>query len=284
MTLDEFKASDIQSDPHCLLLGHPVEHSLSPRMHGTAARYYDLSLNYHAVDVSPSDLNTLPPLFNASTFVGANVTIPYKQQIMEFVDRTSPAARQIGAVNTLYLEDNILWGCNTDAYGFSVPLEPYRDFLVGETAVVFGTGGAARAVVHALGEMGMEEIILISRHPGRKQQSAWPERVKFAGYSNWSAYGNQAQLIVNTTPLGMDPNVNQSPVRESEKQVLAEKICYDLVYRPRNTQFLQLASQVDATVIGGLDMLIHQGSRSFEYWTGKSFPIDHIKKSLNDVL
>ncbi len=285
MNLDEFKRSEAADTPHCLLIGHPVSHSLSPVMHNTASRYHGLTLRYHALDVEQQDLASLPPVFNGKKFNGANVTIPYKQQIGSFVDHIGEAADEIGAVNTIYKKaDGRLWGENTDAYGFSVALEEFRDDLNAERAIIFGTGGASRAVVYALGKLGMQELVMVSRRPGRFDGNEWPFPVKLVDYNSWSAYGEEAVLIVNTTPLGMTPEVQSSPVREGEKMVLEGTICYDIVYKPRMTRFLQLADEVDARLIGGLDMLIHQGSKSFEYWTGYTFPVEEIKKKLEDVL
>ncbi len=284
LTLKEFKSSELVNNPYCLLIGHPVEHSLSPHMHNAAAEYYDLDLKYLAVDVPMNDLSSLPPVFNKDPFVGANVTIPHKQHMASMVDEIDEAAEKIGAVNTIYRDNDRLWGGNTDAYGFAVPLEPYRDLLDGERAIIFGTGGASKAVVFALDKLGMQEIVLVSRNPGRRTKDEWPAPVKVVGYANWSAYGNEAMLIVNTTPLGMEPKVNKSPIREGEKGLLQDKICYDIVYKPRQTLFLNRAEEAGATVIGGLEMLIQQGSRSFEHWTGRPFPIDVIKKKLEDVI
>lgn len=219
---------------------------------------------------------------NDSNFLGANITIPYKTQLMEFADRLDEAAEEIGAINTIVKENNQLIGRNTDAYGFRSQLEPYEDELAGERAIIFGTGGASKAVVFALRKLGMDELIMVSRRPGQMGLIyRETDGLRVVGYEAWTAYAKDALLIVNTTPLGMEPNEKASPVRSSEIEWLEDRICYDLVYKPRKTRFLRDAEQAGGIPIGGLEMLIQQGSRSFEYWTGKTFPIDRIKKELD---
>ena len=280
--LNDFLHSDRPEHPFSLLFGHPVDHSLSPLMHNTAAEYYHLDLHYTAVDVNPRELERLPALLNHENFRGANITIPYKTSLLEMMDELDESSRAIGAINTIERCDGRLIGHNTDAWGFAEPLVPYAAELEGERAVVFGTGGAARAVVFALTQMGLQEIVLVSRHPGRFQPDAWGDNVILAGYEAWTAYADDSMILVNTTPLGMGAKGGRSPVRNEEKQYLAGRICYDLIYRPAETVFLQFANLAGGIPIGGLDMLIYQGSRSFEYWTGHTFPFDLVKKRISD--
>jgi len=284
MTLDSFLQSDKSKKPHLLLLGHPVGHSLSPLMHQTAAAHYGMDLTYTAVDVKPGDLSSLAGLFNRETFKGANVTIPYKTQLFEFVDELDEAAREIGAINNIVPQAGRLWGYNTDAAGFLKQLEEFEEQLEGGRAIIFGTGGAARAVVHALRSLQLEELVLISRRPGRAEPWLQGDDIRLAGYGEWTAWAEEAMLIVNTTPLGMEPDVDSCPIREDEKEWLADRICYDIVYKPQRTKFLQLAEEAGGETLGGLDMLINQGSRSFELWTGKPFPIDKVKQAIYDKL
>ncbi len=140
---------------------------------------------------------------------------------------------------------------------------------------------AERHVVVALQKIGVEEIYLISRTPGRINFYENFENVQIHSYNEWTSLSEEALLIVNATPLGMYPKVDQSPVRDTEQQFLAETICYDIVYNPLKTKFLSQAEETGAKTIGGLDMLIEQGSRSFELWTGKPFPVEIIKDKLH---
>ncbi len=280
LTLSQFVRSSKSNRPHYLLLGHPVEHSCSPIMHNTALQHYDIEAEYHAINVKNSELTDLASFLNKDPFLGANVTIPYKRSIADYMDRINASAQQIGAINTIVKNEYQIEGYNTDYAGFMEPLQSYGFELEGASAIVFGTGGAARAIVYGLTEMGVEEIFLVSRSPNRITSYRDHRRVQIVSYENWTSFAEDALLIVNATPLGMHPNVDSSPVRDQEKSYLEGKICYDIVYNPVETQFLKQATEAEAQTIDGLEMLIQQGSKSFELWTGHSFPINVVRDTL----
>lgn len=284
MNLTTFLNSPKAENPHYLLFGHPVGHSWSPLMHNTALEYYGLEARYHAIDLQSQELSQLASFLNRDTFLGANITVPYKQLIGDYLDRTDRSAQEIGAINTIVKSDYRLTGYNTDLHGFLSPLRDFEDEIAGFDAIVFGTGGASRAIIAGLIELGVHEIYLVSRNPDRISSFMDMEQVHVISYHEWPSRGEDAYLIINATPLGMHPKVNQSPVRESEKQFLADRICYDIVYNPLQTTFLQQAQSVGAQTIGGLEMLIQQGSRSFELWTCKQFPIEIIRKKLYESI
>ena len=284
MNLHDYFQSAEADRPHLLLLGDPVSHSLSPLMHNTAAAHHELDLKYHAVKLEVHELGLLNTHMYREQFRGANVTIPYKEVLADHVDKLDEEAEEIGAVNTIAKEKGQLIGYNTDSYGFRIPLKDLEDRLVSGRAIVFGTGGASRAVVHALDRIGLSEIILISRTPGNQTGYDQYDQVRIEGYDAWSVFAEEASIIVNSTPLGMEGRVDSSPVRESERDHLAGKICYDLVYNPMKTKFLRWAEEAGAEIVGGLDMLIYQGSRSFEIWTGNSFPVEIIRNHLHEYL
>lgn len=123
---------------------------------------------------------------------------------------------------------------------------------------------------------------MVSRDPSSSKYFSDLENTRTTGYESWASYADEAVLVVNATPLGMEPEENTSPIRESEKKFLSNKICYDIVYKPLKTRFLSMAEDVGARTIGGLDMLIHQGSKSFELWTGKSFPIPEVRQAIHE--
>ncbi|MGK7391432.1 MAG: shikimate dehydrogenase [Candidatus Cyclobacteriaceae bacterium M2_1C_046] len=284
MNLTEFKKSKHSSKPHFLLFGNPVYHSLSPLMHNTAARYYDLEAEYHAIELKQSELSSLAAHLNKESFRGANITIPYKQLLIDFMDRLDSTASDIGAVNTIVRENSSMVGYNTDSHGFSVPLQPYSKELEDNKAIIFGTGGATRAIIHALKGFNIREIILISRNPEQRKEFDSIDQVSLAGYENWMAYADDASLVVNATPLGMSPKSDKAPIRNDEGEALSDKICYDIVYNPVKTKFLALAEEAGARTIGGLEMLIHQGSKSFELWTGRPFPIEEVRNKLYEAI
>ncbi|MFU8811337.1 MAG: shikimate dehydrogenase [Balneolaceae bacterium] len=268
---------------HLLVVGHPIAHSLSPAMHSAAIAHHGLPLAYHALDLHPAQIASFLPLLNRDGLKGCNITIPHKQTMAEVVDELDDVAAELGVINTIVKDETTgkLVGYNTDVAGFLAPLRDLADELAGERAIVFGTGGAARAVVAGLRQLGAEHIVLVSRQP---QTVILHEKsdlhVDIVDYSQWAAYADECALIVNTTPLGMAPNTDQSPVETREAHVLEDKIVYDLVYNPLETSLLRLAREHDAVPISGLEMLIHQGSRSFELWTGHSFPVNKVRSTL----
>ncbi|MGK7368988.1 MAG: shikimate dehydrogenase [Candidatus Halalkalibacterium sp. M3_1C_030] len=284
MNLTEFRKSNLSDSPHFLLFGNPVSHSLSPLMHNTAAAYYGIETEYHAIRLEQTELTILAAHLNEDLFKGANITIPYKQLLMDYMDRLDDTASEIGAINTIVREQYSPVGYNTDSYGFAVPLEAYEDELYESRVIVFGTGGATRAIVHALKAMGVSEIVLISRNPAGITEYQEDDAIRVEGYDSWTAFTDETSLIVNATPIGMSPKTGEAPIREEEKEVLSGKICYDIVYNPVKTRFLAMAEEAGARTIGGLEMLMHQGSRSFELWTGKPFPIDEVRKKLHEAI
>lgn len=276
-TFKNLPASDRQ---HYMVIGSPVSHSLSPLMHNSALKYYGYKAAYYAIDLKENELSEFVPWMNRDSFRGCNITIPYKRAVMEMVDQIDPTAKEIGAINTIVKKNSKLVGFNTDSIGFKKPLQNYTDTIDGGMALIFGTGGASNAVVQALRQLNCEEIILISRHPVAKPAAEIFEDCRVAGYDQWIAYAEEASLIVNATPLGMDPDIDSSPVREGEEMYLSNSLCYDLVYKPRVTKFLRQAESVGTKTIGGLEMLIHQGSESFRLWTGQPFPISFVKRQI----
>lgn len=276
-TFEEFKQSVLAQKPHYMVVGHPISHSLSPVMHQAALDFYKMKAGYIAIDLYPGQLPEFITWCSHDHFLGCNITIPYKQQLLAVPDDLHPDAEQIGAINTLAIDEFKLVGHNTDIYGFLQPLKRYTKRLEQGRAIVFGTGGASKAVVYALKKTGIGEIILVSRKPERARNST-PETV--VGYSQWQEYADETALFVNATPIGMSETKGQLFINEEDIKRMEGKICYDLIYNPLQTQFLKLAKELGAITINGLEMLIHQGSKSFEIWTGKPFPIDQVTQKL----
>jgi shikimate dehydrogenase len=276
----EFINKEKSSKPHFMVVGHPIGHSLSPFMHSIALKTHEINADYLAIDLDPADVGSFISWINRDAFLGSNVTIPYKSQFLEVVDHLDQTAADIGALNTIVKNDNAVTGYNTDVYGFLQPLQKFSDYLNGETVIVFGTGGASKAVIYALKSIGVGQIVVVSRDPGLKNI----DDVVMCDYSNWQAYAGESVMIVNTTPLGMYPKTDRSPVGSQDAHLLEGKICYDLVYNPLETSFLKLAKQFNAETIGGLDMFIFQGAKAFELWTGKSFPIKEISDALTQKM
>lgn len=280
MTFSEFLESDLSQQPHYLLIGNPVSHSVSPLMHNTALEYYGIEAKYQAVSVSLKAVSSAVAHFNSKNFLGANITIPHKETFLDAVDELTETAREIGAINTLIKKDGKLIGDNTDAYGFMQPIEESGLDLDPDRAIIFGVGGATKAIVYALQEYGFQEICMVSRNPDRLEPQ---DGVIACSYDSWQEYADEATLMVNATPLGMTPNIEASPVKDEETELLIGKLCYDIVYNPRETKFLRQGNTVQAELLGGLEMLIHQGAKSFKLWTGKEFPVALVKMKLDEL-
>ena len=285
-TFNEFKSSKLSGSPHYLVVGQPIAHSMSPLMHNISLQHYSIDAEYVAVELSPQSFSDFVAWINNENFLGCNITIPFKKEFIGIPDQLSPEVMAVGAMNTISKNDigTTVTGSNTDIYGFKVPLDDYEDMMDYGRAIVFGTGGASLAVQYALMELGYEEIILVSRSPRETTSLQNSVYTRVVDYSQWQSFADEAELFVNTTPLGMGKMITESPVDEHDTELLEGKICYDLVYNPLETTFLSIAETAGAETIGGLDMLIHQGSRSFDIWTGKTFPVEKVKSELINYL
>lgn len=279
ISFGDFKKSSNSLEPHYLVVGHPLGHTLSPLMHNAALTHHRINATYTAVDLRPDELSGLIGWMNNQNFQGCNITIPYKEQVFKVVDHFDDSVRGIQAINTISKSKtgDKLIGSNTDIYGFYQPLKEFKDFIDGTRAIVFGTGGASKAVIVALEDFGVEEVVLVSRNPALIQKPNSDLRYHIVGYNQWQAFADETSIFVNTTPLGMGKFKDKSVIEERDISLVQNKLCYDLIYNPEKTLFLKNAEKAGAKTINGLDMLIHQGSRSFEIWTGKQFPFAEIK-------
>ncbi len=250
--------------PFCLLLGDPVAHSLSPRLHNEAFRLAGMEWTYHAVQVAGHELERLPELFALSGFRGANVTVPHKQAVMPYLGRIDALAAEIGAVNTLVPQDGGVTGHNTDLGGFLDPLSALESRLRGAHALIFGSGGAHKAVRTALHQLQLGSVRVVSRTPD-------PEDALQIGYADVPHSGD-ITLFVNATPLGLPHLTGRSPLDGLDFAIGPQHIGYDLLYKPRVTPFLERFVTQGATAIGGMEMFIGQARRSFELWTGVPMP------------
>lgn len=255
------------------LIGYPLEHSLSPKIHTAALKACGLDGDYSLFPIEPDDQQGLKDLLSrvrAGEITGLNVTIPHKQNVIEFMDKLTPTANAIGAVNTIYLKNEKLIGDNTDALGFLKDLQRfigYREMETGKSVLVFGAGGSARAVVYALLNDGWDVTIA-----ARRVEQAQGLATSFTNYhlriTSFTDFQlSTFNLIVNTTPLGMSPKINQSPMPEN-LSLPQHIVIYDLVYNPRETKLVRDARSHGLQATTGLGMLIEQAAPAFEIWTG----------------
>ena len=275
-----------------LLLGYPLGHSLSPLIHNTAFELLDLNLRYICAPVKPELLPAAIEGLRALNILGCNVTIPHKTGVFKGVDTCSQDARFIGAVNTVVCQQKeekvSLFGDNTDIEGFLFPLRPYSDQLSGrKKMVILGNGGAARAVAYALLKtFSPSRLTVVGRNVEKVNalihsiEALDPGEVLEASPFE-KAYDpmKEATLVVNATPVGMNPNQEETPWPQSDTFSKGQ-IVYDLIYNPLETRLLKEAKNRGATIIGGLEMLIQQAAASFQLWTGLNMPVNQVKDKL----
>ena len=281
-TLDELRQSLYTEKPHYLVVGHPISHSLSPVMHQAALKHYGMEADYVALDLSPQFIGSFAAWCNKPSFLGCNITIPFKEMLLPIVDQMDTDSESVGVINTIAKTDGYLKGFNTDVYGFIKPLENRLEYIEEQRVIVFGTGGASKAVQTALIQSGVEEIIFVSRNPIQKQVKSSAVHTETVDYNQWQSYAEESTAFINTTPVGMLPDGDNVLINQADGKLLSEKLCYDLIYNPAKTPFLLLAERNNAISLNGLEMLIQQGSRSFEIWTGKPFPLEKIRTVLKD--
>ncbi|MBE9125413.1 MULTISPECIES: shikimate dehydrogenase [unclassified Coleofasciculus] len=270
------------------VIGHPVEHSLSPIMHNSAIAQLGVDYVYLPLPVKPEDLNVAIAGFAAIGLQGFNLTIPHKQGIIPLLSEVSDIARLVGAVNTVWRTDSGWSGTNTDVEGFITPLKADEQDWSQTQIVILGYGGAARAVVVGCMQLGCTQIHVVGRNREKLSQfqQSWANTSLSASINvyNWEQLPQvlpQADLLVNTTPVGMYPHIEQSPVDAVTMQGLREgAIAYDLIYTPNPTQFLKQAKQQGAITIDGLEMLVQQGAAALKIWLGQMPPVDTMRRSL----
>ena len=259
------------------LIGYPLGHSLSPKIHGAALKACGLNGNYSLFPIAPDDKPGLKDFLGrirSGEITGLNVTIPHKQNMIEYMDELTPTAQAIGAVNTIYMHENKLIGENTDAPGFLSDLKRVwnSSFINHHSALILGAGGSARAVVYALLNDGWS-VTLAARRIEQAQQLSQSFGKYDLRLSNFDFQPSTFDLIVNTTPLGMTPNIETSPL---PKDAIFSKhtFIYDLVYNPRETKLVRDARAQGLSATIGLGMLIEQAALAFEKWTGHTPPRD----------
>ncbi len=271
------------------VIGDPIAHSFSPDMHNAAIDALGIDFCYVAFHVLPEGVGAAIQGLRGLNIRGLNVTLPHKLAVMSHLDRISEEALAVGAVNTISHEEDELVGYNTDVYGVLTALRRAAGLQsLPSHCVVLGAGGAARAVVYALGTC--SEVLglsILNRTPARAEALA-RDMEKITGKPiSAGAMDADAQvrtfadagLVVNTTSLGMYPNVESSPLLD-ERAVHSDLILYDTVFNPLETRLMAQFREAGAPAYGGLDMLVYQGARSFHIWTGIEPPTDVMKQAI----
>jgi len=243
------------------LIGHPLLHSRSPKLHLEMGKLLDRKLSYELLDApDQSALKKMIDALKNGRYDGFNVTIPYKEVILPFLDVLTPKAKKIGAVNTIYVKNNEIIGDNTDYDGFKYLLEMHLKKHPTKDIIILGSGGAAKACYVVCKDLGFDPIV-ISRNV---KSSAFFDKIDTYDDLNHMNF----DLIINTTPVGMYPNIEQMPL---DKNLVSGKYVIDLIYNPLTTQLMQYASDS----IGGMDMLIIQAFHAQNIWFNDDINIDN---------
>jgi shikimate dehydrogenase len=292
------------------IFGHPLSHTLSPAMHEAAFRKLGIDASYIVLELIPAAFKKLMGQSSRISLSGFNVTVPYKETVMKYLDSVRPEARAIGAVNTVFKQGKRWIGTNTDMEGFLMTLIKDGKFRPsGKKAVILGAGGAARAVIYGLSQEGVREVLIADCFPEKARKIASDMRKLFkrtkyhavaAGTPEVKVALQKADIVINATPVGLksqDPEVvpegwvpragraNVIPRgRASQKANCGPIFFMDLIYNPAVTPFLKVAKKKGHRTLNGLGMLLYQGARALEHWTGRKAPVDVMRRALLQAL
>lgn len=253
------------------LIGYPLSHSLSPKLHNAIYQKYGIDCVYLAFNTEKERLEDVINGFKSLSFVGFNVTVPYKQSVLPFLDDLDKEAAIIGAVNTVKIENGKLIGYNTDGWGFIGSLKNKGYNIGGMDVLVLGAGGSARAICVYLAKEGANTINILNRTEsnamalGAHIMKNYPHTtVKIINNNNLDHI--KADIIINTTSVGMWPNVDESPLKGYS--FLPKQLVVDIIYNPLQTKLLKDAKEDGCDTVNGLDMLVGQAVKAIEIFTG----------------
>ena len=269
------------------LIGHPVEHSFSPPMHNRAFEKLNMDYAYVAFDVEPANLKSAIEGAKALNIKGFNVTIPHKISVIEFLDEIDEVASLIGAVNTIDFKN--MKGYNTDGIGAVKAIEEVTS-IKDKNVVIAGAGGASRAISFYIAKYGADTMTILNRNPLKARNlasdvsnSGLIGEVKSDSISEINAYLADADILIDTTPVGMHPNVDDEPIATSQN-MHEDLVVFDAVYNANETVLLKEAIKAGAKPVYGIKMLLYQGAESFKIWTGRDAPVDEMEMALRKTL
>ena len=247
------------------VIGNPIGHSLSPSLHNFVYNLLGIDAVYERKRVLTSELPQIINLIKNGDLSGINVTIPHKENIIEYLDNINPRAQSIGAVNIIINNGNKLIGNNTDWFGFLMALKKNRIDPANKEVIVLGAGGTAKAVLFALKQLGVNKIVLLNRTLQKAEELK--EDIVFPyPLTHLAKMIKNDSIIINTTPIGMQSA--QSPIDLG--LIHKNQVLIDIIYTPLKTSILKYGEKIGALTINGLDMFIHQGLASLDLWFGSS--------------
>jgi len=274
------------------LISWPIGHSLSPLMHNAAFEALEMDWVYLPLPTRTEDLEASVRGLRALTFEGCNVSVPYKTQIIRYLDEVDSAARQMNAVNTIKISEGKLIGSNTDPVGFIRQLTSEGIIPDGFNILVIGAGGVARAALFGLSQFKINKITVMDNIESQAVSlvhdlsALYPSNTidyMLTSDENFNKLSDGLDLVINATPVGMFPKVDISPWPENIN-LPGGSVFFDLVYNPQSTKLLSRATDEGHKTLSGLGMLINQGVASFEIWTGTTPPVDLMYKVCQESL
>lgn len=271
------------------VIGHPIEHSMSPTMWNPALQELELDYMYVAFDVHPDSLEKAINGVRSLGITGVNVTIPHKKAVIKYIDVVDPIALKIGAINTIKNERGILKARNTDAGGAKKSLLDIGFDISGKDILILGSGGVSRSIAYILADEA-NKIVLTDLIEERATSVASEIRDnmkvdiegKLNNRDNIEEYIKKADILINATPIGMYPKVDETPI---SKDLLHDDLfVFDVIYNPLETRLMKEAAETGCVTLGGLDMLINQGILAFEWWLNKKPNKDLMKNKIIEYL
>jgi shikimate dehydrogenase len=267
------------------IIGYPIEHSMSPVMHNAVIKELNLDYIYLAFNVYPNNLHLAVKAFKTLDIKGINVTIPFKEKIIGYLDEIDPIGKKIGAINTIKNENGYLIGKNTDAEGGKIAILNSGYDISGSNVLILGAGGTARALSYSLANY-VNKITIVNRTEKRAEKLAKELNRNFGINVISKKFltnilkeeTHQADLFINTTPIGMYPNVDKTPI--SAEFLHKDLFVFDVIYNPLETKLLKDANKCGCKTLGGLDMLVNQGAFAFEWWTNEKPNLNTMKNKI----
>lgn len=274
------------------IIGYPLSHTLSPSMHNFIYQKLGIDVEYKKWEISPNNLKSHIEKINNENFIGANITVPYKEKIVSLLDEIRNEAKFTGAVNTIVKNNNKLIGYNTDVYGIEQTLDIKLKNDVINNAVIFGAGGAAKAALFVLLQRGLNNLTIVNR----TKSNALKMISKFNNVncdqtiitlnekSQIKSACLSADLIINTTILGMKNSGYEDISPIDSTFIDSNSVIFDMVYNPTKTQLIKIALERNANIIEGLNMLVYQAIKSIELWTGIRPSFDDMYSKCKEIL
>lgn len=274
------------------IIGYPLSHTLSPSMHNFIYQKLGIDVEYKKWEISPNNLKSHIEKINNENFIGANITVPYKEKIVPLLDEIRNEAKFTGAVNTIVKNNNKLIGYNTDVYGIEQTLDIKLKNDVINNAVIFGAGGAAKAALFVLLQRGLNNLTIVNR----TKSNALKMISKFNNVncdqtiitlnekSQIKSACLSADLIINTTILGMKNSGYEDISPIDSTFIDSNSVIFDMVYNPTKTPLIKIALERNANIIEGLNMLVYQALKSIELWTGIRPSFDDMYSKCKEIL